>query len=96
MAHRAKTFTSGNLIISASGVSHDIIKSLTECHFSGLATGSTKAADSTYQGGDMKVRCDLGGMTNIGLAFPVPAGAAAQPYKVCEYVGVRGYAVDDI
>lgn len=82
MAYRARNFTAGNLIVSATGVSHDTIKSLTECHFNGMPTGASKAGDTKYHGGDMKVRVDLGGTSRVGLAFPVPAGAAAQPFKV--------------
>ena len=36
---------------------------------------------SPYVGGDMKVRADVGA-SHLALAFPVPKGQAAEPYRV--------------
>ena len=80
MAFRAANFTTGNLIVSASGLPFDTLKSLIECYFHGMPEGSGKPAlgGSSYTGGDMKVRVDLDGETCMALAFPYSNAAATQ------------------
>lgn len=80
MAFRAANFTAGNLVVSASGIPFDALKSMTECYFHSMPDGSRKPAlsGSSYSGGDMKVRVEMGGETYMGLAFPISSVAATQ------------------
>jgi len=89
LSFRKSNYLTSNLVVSASGIAHDTLKSLVECHLSALpsAPSSSSASSSAlpaspYIGGDIKVRVDLDGVSHVGVAFPVPAGAAALPYKV--------------
>ena len=72
LSFRSENFKTGNFVISADGLSHDTLKEVVECQFHGLSTGRTSVAASPYIGGDIRVRADLGGVTYVGLAFPVP------------------------
>jgi len=83
-AFRAKNFTSGQMVVTTTGgLSHDALKQLAEVHLHGLPSSKPMtAAASPYVGGDMRVRTDLDGESHLALAFPVPAGDAAGPYKV--------------
>ena len=79
MAFRAANFTSGNLIVSASGLPFNSLKSMTECYFHGMPESSGKPVlgGSSYTGGDMKVRVEMDGETYMGLAFPNSNNTAA-------------------
>ena len=84
MAYRHAHFTAPRMTVAASGgVSHESLKQMVECYLHSVPAGSAVTVPaSPYQGGDMKVRADMDGMTYLGLAFPVPAGDAAKPYSV--------------
>jgi len=85
LAYRAAHFTAPNLVVSASGLSHDHLKALVERNASKLATGSKTAfAPSPFNGGEVRVRKDLHGETFVAVGFPVPAGAAANAYAVLQ------------
>ena len=77
MAFRDTHYKTGNLIVSASGVPHDTLKSLVDCYFYGMPEGKPTTTAATYSGGDMKVRTDLAGETYMAVGFPAPAGAAS-------------------
>jgi len=86
MAFRARTFVPGNLHVCGSGVSHSALAEAVDKHFH-FHTGSKNAiaaaplAASPYVGGDVKVRTSSD-KAWAGIAFPVPAGAAAGAYRV--------------
>lgn len=80
--YRAANYKTGNLVVSATGISHDKLKQYVECYFSSLPKGESKTPAAPYVGGDIKVRADLDGETYLGLAFPTPAGEASKPYSV--------------
>ncbi len=82
MAFRSRQYTAGNIVVTASGISHDHLKAAVEGAFAGHGGAASTPVSSPYQGGDIKVRTDLNGKTYAGVAFPVPAGAAASAYAV--------------
>jgi predicted Zn-dependent peptidase len=78
-AYRKANFTGSRLTVTAVGnVSHDSLKHMIEYWTHGLSSGSGSANNSPYQGGDVRVRTDLGGKTYLGLGFPIPAGDAGE------------------
>ena len=77
MDFRNTHFKTGNLVISASGLSHETLKSLVDCHFHNMPEGKATSNPAPYSGGDMKVRVDLDGETYMALGFPAPSGAAS-------------------
>jgi len=86
MAFRARTFVPGNIVICGSGVSHSDLAASVDKHFR-FHTGSKNAlpaaalAPSPYVGGEVKIR-SASDKSWAGLAFPVPAGAAAGAFRV--------------
>lgn len=89
LAYRAAHFVRSNVVVAASGgISHSALTSLVEKYSaaipaaSGAAPTSTASSSSEYLGGDVKVRTDSDGISNIAIAFPVPAGDAAKPYII--------------
>jgi predicted Zn-dependent peptidase len=85
MGYRTANFKSGNIIVTASGISadkHDDLSGLIEKVFAPLATGTGSKAASPYVGGYAKVKKDICGQTYLGLAFPTPTGEGAKSYKV--------------
>lgn len=84
--YRATHFVASNLVVSASGLSHDHLKACVERNVSKLSTGSKTAfADSPFTGGEVRVRKDLHGETFIAVGFPVPAGAAGIVIPCVQY-----------
>jgi len=86
MAFRARTFVPGNIVICGSGVSHAALSESVDKHFrfqagSKNALPTTPLPPSPYVGGDVKVR-STSDKAWAGLAFPVPAGAAAGAFCV--------------
>lgn len=82
MAFRSRQFVAGNIVVTASGVSHENFKSAVNGAFTSLSGTATAVDSSPYIGGDIKVRTDLNGMSHAGIAFPVPGGAGAGAYAV--------------
>lgn len=76
MAFRSRNFTAGNTIITGTGISHENLKALVDANFSGLKGPASPVNPSPFEGGEAKVRADLGGATHIGLAFPVSSADA--------------------
>ena len=81
MAFRANTYTAGNLVVTGSGISHEVLRAAVDGTFH-LAEGKDAMPASAYTGGDIKVRTDLSGVSHAGIAFPVPSGAGAGSYIV--------------
>lgn len=83
LEYRSTNFVSSNLVVTANGISQDKLKSLMTLHGDLLPSGpTTPLPSSPYIGGDVRVRVDLDGSTNLGLAFPVPVGEAGKPYWI--------------
>jgi predicted Zn-dependent peptidase len=86
MAFRARTFVPGNLHVCGTGVSHSALSEAVDKHFRFHSGGknalpATQLPPSPYVGGDVKVRTSSE-KAWAGIAFPVPAGAAAGAYYV--------------
>lgn len=89
MGYRTANFKSGNIIVTASGISgdkHNDLAGLIEKVFAPLASGAGSKAASPYVGGYAKAKKDVNGQTYLGLAFPTPTGEQAKSYKVLESV----------
>ena len=83
LKYRQHQFTSNNLVIASSGISHDLLKGYTEKYLSTLASGAAANTASPYVGGEARQKLNVRGHTYTALAFPVPnAGLAAKPYNV--------------
>lgn len=84
MAFRARTFSPSNLVVSATGISQDALKTAVDTHFK-FGAGSKNALPATplppspFIGGDVKIRTGSD-KSYAGIAFPVPAGAGANAY----------------
>jgi predicted Zn-dependent peptidase len=79
LAYRNANFLRENLVIAASGISADTLKKIVASSSGAFVSKSNKPttfAASPYVGGEVKVRADLNGSTNLAVAFPVPAGEA--------------------
>jgi predicted Zn-dependent peptidase len=94
MAFRSRQFTAGNLTISASGLSHESLRSAVDDAFSGFSGAATSKEASPYTGGDLRVRANTDGVTYAGVAFPVPSGAAAGAFQALasQLSGLKGVA----
>ena len=89
VAYRTANFKSGNVIVTASGISadkHDDLTGLIEKVFAPLSSGTGSRAASPYVGGYSKVKKDVCGQTYLGLAFPTPTGEQAKSYKVLQSI----------
>jgi len=89
MGFRSTNFKSGNIIVTASGISadkHGDLTGLIEKVFAPLTSGTGSKSASPYVGGYVKVKKDICGQTYLGLAFPTPSGEAAKSYKVLESI----------
>jgi len=83
LEYRAAHFVRSNLVVAGSGISHAALDALVEKSASQIPDGAAPAlATSTFKGGDVKVRTDANGPSQLALAFPVPAGDAGKPYMV--------------
>ena len=79
--YRNRHFVSGNLVVTSNGISQDKLKGLLALHGDLLPIGPpTPLPPSPYVGGDVRVRKDLDGSTNLGIAFPVPPGDGGKPF----------------
>ena len=79
---RDEHFKPSNIVVAATGVSHDTLTKVIESAFSKLpSSGASAPVPSPYIGGEVKIK-KAGGVTHIALAFPVPPGSAAEPYAV--------------
>lgn len=81
LAYRATNFVSGNVVISASGISSKDLEALVKDASVTVGSGSPAKA-CPYVGGDIRVRKDMGGKTFAAIGFPVPTGEASKPYAV--------------
>lgn len=92
---RSNNFVSGNLVVTANGISQDKLKSILLLHGDLLPNGpASPVVPSPYTGGQVRQRVDLDGQTHLGVAFPVPSGEAGRPYAVlAEYLSSRGVEV---
>lgn len=83
LSYRATNFVRSNVVIAGSGLSHSVLTGLVEKYGASIPGGNPASpATSQYVGGDVKVRTDSNGVSNIALAFPVPSGDAAKPFVV--------------
>lgn len=84
MSFRKSNFTANNLIVSATGISIDSLKTMAELYLHSVPQSNVTLPlpSSPYVGGDMKVRDTTVGSSHLAVAFPVPKGAGAEPYKV--------------
>lgn len=79
MEYRNAHFTQENLIVVGSGVSQEVLKASVAKHAAAVAKGAAVALPALkYIGGDLKVRADLGGKTQMALGFPVSNGNASK------------------
>lgn len=76
----AKTFVTGNIIVSGTGVSHDYLKQLVDTLFVAIPKGPATSTKSDYVGGDIRIRKDLGGTSYVGLAFPIGSTTSGQVF----------------
>lgn len=75
-------FKTSNLIVAATGVSHDTLTKVIDTAFTGMpSSAATTSVATPYIGGELKIK-KAGDSTNVALAFPVPSGSAAEPYVV--------------
>lgn len=92
LEYRANHFVRNNLVIAANGASVEQIKQLSDLYTARLAgaEGAKVLPESVYVGGDNKVRADLGGKTNLVVAFNVPSGSNGKAFQVLsEVLGSR-------
>lgn len=82
--YRNAHFVKENIVVASSGgVSAATLKQLVQA--SGINSKSAQPvspATSAFIGGEIKVRADLDGNTNLAVAFPAPAGEAGKAYQV--------------
>jgi predicted Zn-dependent peptidase len=83
---RKANFYAGNVVVSASGISIDSLRTMAELYLHGLPSDPPGTLlpikASPYVGGDMKTRDNSVGSSHLALGFPVPKGAAGEAYKV--------------
>lgn len=82
---RNNNFIANNIVISSTGVDHNILKELTQKYLSKLPANPNNkiSGNSPYVGGYVKVRGDYDGRTYLALAFPVSeTGNNVKPYNV--------------
>jgi len=79
-AFRKANFSGSNVIVSATGLSIDALKTMAELYLHALPADGSKArlpgAAGGYVGGDMKVRDNSTSSSHLAMAFPVPAKGA--------------------
>lgn len=81
LKYRSNNFVSGNLVVTSSGISHDALKSVIECHFNTIPNKTSALPSSPYLGGDIRVKTSSG-VTYTALAFETPVGTNAKAYTV--------------
>eukprot|EP00286_Rhodomonas_abbreviata_P028184 CAMPEP_0181312168 /NCGR_PEP_ID=MMETSP1101-20121128/13543_1 /TAXON_ID=46948 /ORGANISM="Rhodomonas abbreviata, Strain Caron Lab Isolate" /LENGTH=390 /DNA_ID=CAMNT_0023418981 /DNA_START=121 /DNA_END=1293 /DNA_ORIENTATION=+ len=84
-AYRAAHFVRSNLSVAASGMSQERLAEVVQRCAETIPEGAAaKPTTCAYTGGSAQKRADMDGNSVLGLAFPVPAGAAAKPYAVLQ------------
>ena len=84
LGFRKSNFTASRLVVSATGLSIDTLKTMAELYLHALPAGSSAllAPQSPYVGGDVKLRDKSVGASHLAVGFPVPAGAGSEAYTV--------------
>ena len=84
LGFRKSNFTANRLVVSATGLSIDTLKTLAELYLHALPSGNSAllAPQSPYVGGDVKLRDKSVGASHLAVGFPVPAGAGSEAYTV--------------
>jgi len=85
LSYRASHFLRENLVIAASGMTADRLQKMVELYAASLPSKSITPLtlpSSPYTGGEVKVRVEGSGSTDLAVAFPVPAGEAGKPSQV--------------
>jgi len=84
LAYRQAHFIRENLTIVSNGaVTADTIKKIVEGQsFPSKGNKGIELPANTFVGGEVKIRADLDGNTNLAVAFPIPAGSAGNAYHV--------------
>ncbi len=80
LAYRSAHFVQENLIVAGSGISQDRLKALLQHHVARLPNGAAAPAAPglQYVGGELKVRTDLGGASQLAVAFPIASGSVGK------------------
>jgi len=83
LAYREKTFVSNNLVITADGVSKDVIENVVATASKSLPKASTATSPSAakYIGGECKIRTPAT-TSSIALGFQIPGGNANKPFYI--------------
>lgn len=77
LAYRTAHFVQENVVVAGSGISQDRLKALLALHVARIPSAAGKvqqAPELKYVGGDLKVRADLDGASQLALAFPISSG----------------------
>eukprot|EP01039_Chlorochromonas_danica_P001985 gene1985-2165_t len=85
LAYRTAHFVQENVVVAGSGISQDRLKALLALHVAripGAAGKVQQAPEFNYVGGDLKVRADLDGASQLALSFPISSGVNGNAYRI--------------